>query len=74
MTNKRSILRSDIAESPGATLAEELDARGMTQKELAAQCGRPVQVINEIIKEKRPSRRRRRWTWNEYSAYLLNFG
>ncbi len=53
MTSKGSILRSDIAESPGATLAEELGARSMTQKELAAQCGRPIQVINEIIKGKK---------------------
>lgn len=34
---------------PGEILAEELEARGWTQKDLAAIMGRPTQVINEII-------------------------
>ena len=34
---------------PGEILAEELEARGWTQKDLAAIMGRPSQVINEII-------------------------
>ena len=38
---------------PGEILEEELEARGMTQKELAARLGRPAQAINEIIKAKK---------------------
>jgi len=34
-------------------LQEELDAIGMTQQELAVRTGRPVQVINEIIRDKK---------------------
>src|ERR1017187_2591177 len=36
--------------SPGAILKRELDARGWTQKDLAAILGRPPQVITEIIR------------------------
>ncbi|MDP3062437.1 MAG: HigA family addiction module antitoxin [Chloroflexota bacterium] len=38
---------------PGAVLEEELEARKMTQRELAQRAGRPVQVINEIIRGKK---------------------
>lgn len=44
---------SNYATSPGEVLAEELAARGMPQKELAARMGRPAQVINEIIRAKK---------------------
>ncbi len=44
---------SDMAIPPGEVLEEELEARGMTQKELAARLGRPAQAINEIIKAKK---------------------
>ena len=44
---------SDLPIPPGEVLAEELDARGMTQKELATRLGRPAQVVNEIIKAKK---------------------
>ena len=40
----------DIAIPPGETLAEELEARGMSQTALAREMGRPVQAINEIIR------------------------
>ena len=53
MTTKKRTLYSDLAIPPGETLAEELEARGMTQKELASHLGRPAQVINEIIKGKK---------------------
>lgn len=43
------IVRSNHAVPPGLTLAEELEARGVTQKEFAVQCGRPVEDIGEII-------------------------
>jgi HTH-type transcriptional regulator/antitoxin HigA len=43
----------DIAIPPGEYLAEEIAARGMTQKELAKRMGRPLNAINEIIKGKK---------------------
>jgi HTH-type transcriptional regulator/antitoxin HigA len=36
--------------SPGKVLSKELEARGWTQRDLAAIMGRPYQAINEIIK------------------------
>ena len=39
----------DIAIPPGEYLAEEIEARGMSQRELARRMGRPVNAINEII-------------------------
>ncbi len=44
---------SDLPVSPGSVLEEEIEYRGMTQKELAARMGRPTQVINEIIRGKK---------------------
>ena len=44
---------SDLAIPPGETLADEIAARGMTQTELATRLGRPVQVVNEIIRAKK---------------------
>jgi len=43
----------DVAIPPGELLAGELEARQMTQAELARRMNRPSQVINEIIKEKK---------------------
>ncbi len=43
----------DVAIPPGELLAEELEARGMTQKDLAEQMGRPSQVISAIIQGKK---------------------
>lgn len=43
----------DTAVPPGATLQENLDWLGMTQQELADRMGRPLKIINEIIKGKR---------------------
>jgi HTH-type transcriptional regulator/antitoxin HigA len=40
----------DIAIPAGETLAEELEARGLSQTELARQMRRPVQAINEIVR------------------------
>ena len=40
---------SDLAISPSSVLEEELDARGMTQDELAVQMGRPVRKIRRIV-------------------------
>lgn len=44
---------TDAVIPPGEILEEELEARGMTQKELAHHMGRPVQTINEIVRGKR---------------------
>ncbi len=43
-------VESDIAIPPGELLAEELDARGMTQRDLATLMGRPPKVISEIVR------------------------
>ena len=43
----------DVAIPPGEYLAEEIEARGMSQKELARRMGRPLNAINEIIKGKK---------------------
>ncbi len=54
MTTRTGRTWSDLAIAPGEVLKEELEARGMTQRELAAKLGRPAQVINEIISAKKP--------------------
>jgi len=43
----------DVAIPPGEYLAEEIDARGISQKELTKRMGRPVNAINEIINGKK---------------------
>ena len=43
----------DIAIHPGEYLAEEIEARGISQKELARRMGRPLNAINEIINGKK---------------------
>ncbi len=43
----------DIAIPPGKYLAEEIEARGLSQKELARRMGRPSNTINEIIRGKK---------------------
>ena len=50
MMTKHPRLWSDLPIPPGEILAEELAARGMTRKELAAQLGCPDQVVDEIIR------------------------
>jgi HTH-type transcriptional regulator/antitoxin HigA len=43
-------LRPARAVAPGNIIAAEIEARGWTQKDLAAVMGRPLQAINEIIR------------------------
>jgi HTH-type transcriptional regulator / antitoxin HigA len=43
----------DIAIPPGEYLAEEIEARGISQKELARRMKRPLNAINEIINGKK---------------------
>jgi addiction module HigA family antidote len=46
-------LISDLAIHPGEFLAEEIAARGLSQKELARLLGRSPQVVNEIVRGKK---------------------
>ena len=48
MADKRTW--SDVAIPPGETLGEELEARGLSQSELARRMERPIQAINEIVR------------------------
>ena len=43
----------DIAVPPGEYLAEEIEIRGISQKELARRMKRPLNTINEIINGKK---------------------
>ena len=43
----------DVAIPPGEYLAEEIEAREISQKELARLMGRPANAINEIINGKK---------------------
>ena len=52
-TDDRGKVYSDLAIPPGETLADEIAARRMSQTELAARLGRPVQLVNEIIHGKK---------------------
>ncbi len=52
-TKKAQLHHSDLAIHPGDVLAEELEARAMTQRALADAIGRPEQVISEIIHGKK---------------------
>ena len=53
MATEASRAWSNVAIPPGEFLEEELEARGMTQQELAVRTGRPPQAINEIIRGKK---------------------
>ena len=44
---------SDLAIPPGETLSDEIAARGISQTELAARLGRPIQVVDEIMHGKK---------------------
>lgn len=48
----RNEYRPDTVSHPGATLEDTLLERGMSQAQLAQRTGRPLKVINEIIKGK----------------------
>ena len=42
-------LETDAAIPPGLLIRDELAARGMSQRQLAAQLGRPASTINAIV-------------------------
>lgn len=50
MTTEHPRVWSDLPIPPGEALAEELAVRGMTGKELAAQLGRPAEMVDAIIR------------------------
>lgn len=55
-TSKIRWVRVSIEHSdsyPGRILARELEARGMSQMELARRMRRPVQVVNGIVNDRR---------------------
>ncbi len=49
----RTKVYPDVAIPPGEYLLEEIEARGLSQKELAQRMGRPLNAINEIINGKK---------------------
>ena len=51
-TAKRAVVSNAVIH-PGELLAEEIEARGMSQRELATLMGRPPQVISEIVRGRR---------------------
>ena len=52
MSELRNAYLPDSVSSPGETLAELLEEKGMSQAEFAKRTGRPAKTINEIIKGK----------------------
>lgn len=50
MNEPKAVYRPDSVPSPGKTLLSLLSDLGMTQKELALRCGRPLKTINEITR------------------------
>lgn len=49
---KKILYRPVVPVSPGETLLEMIESLGMTQKELAERMGRPLKLVNEVIKGK----------------------
>ena len=52
MATKQRI-ETDALIPPGEHLKEELESRGLTQKELARRMGRPPQVVSELCRGKK---------------------
>ncbi len=53
MAIKATPFSSDLPVPPGSVLKDEIDFRGITQKELANRMGRPQQAISEIVNGKK---------------------
>jgi HTH-type transcriptional regulator/antitoxin HigA len=53
VTKKMQAIHPDLAIHPGEVLAEELEARSMTQRALAQLIGRPEQTVSEIVRGKK---------------------
>lgn len=54
MIQQNTGFRPDVVLPPGETILEELEARGMSQAELAQRTGRTVQNISKIVSGKSP--------------------
>ena len=50
---KTQTITTDIAVHPGRLLADELEAREMTQTDLAAQMNRPIRLISDLVNERK---------------------
>ena len=46
-------LESNVAIPPGITIRDELEARGMSQRQLAAAMRRPASAVNAIVQGKK---------------------
>ena len=53
MANSEAMYPEDEPLPPGSLLAEEIEARGLSQKDLAKRMGRPLNAINEIVRGKK---------------------
>ena len=53
MANEELVYPEDAPLPPGSLLAEEIEARGISQKDLAKRMRRPLNAINEIIRGKK---------------------
>ena len=53
MAKAATAIEFDLPYHPGELLAEEIEVRELSQKALAELMGRPVQVVNEIIRGKK---------------------
>ncbi len=49
-TDVNGVTWPDEAIHPGETLADELEARGLSQRALAIAIGRPPQLVNDIVR------------------------
>ena len=54
MTTEEKLVWSDLAIHPGESLAEELEFRGTSVDELAAQSGLSAQLLDKIVRGEKP--------------------
>ena len=54
MTTEEKLVWSNLAVHPGESLAEEMEFRGTSIDELAAQSGLPAQLLCKIVKGEKP--------------------
>ena len=54
MTTEEKFVWSNLAIHPGESLAEEMEFRGTSVDELAAQSGLPAQLLDDIVSGEKP--------------------
>ena len=54
MTTEEKLVWSNLAIHPGESLAEEMEFRGTSVGELAAQSGLPAQLLDDIVNGEKP--------------------